>query len=384
VLIEAMSLEAWLVRLIGFGLCSFVGAFVGTAHAVEEIRQGQAAYDTTPVDWTLYEKYWVEGIPKAEADEPFLATFDPQKATALLDDVALKWTRQNKCATCHTNVSYLMVRPLLGSEAAEATREIRQTLKEYAVTAKGGPPELESFFIAPIASALAVNDGLRGGALDPDTRQLLNYLWTLQQSDGGWKYTTHDMLPFLERDFYYVALLVALAVGYAPDAYSASDEAKAGLAKLQSFIRNRPPENLHDKAVLLWASVRTPGLISSEQQVAYERALLGSQQKDGGWTLPSLGSWPRKDGAPNDPNGLSDGYATGLVAMALCQRGRTERDVSVARAIRWLRSHQRVSGRWYTRSTYSDRFRNYISNMGTAYALMAIDRCSRRDTTDGR
>lgn len=347
------------------------------AHA-EQRPPDQAAYDTAPVDWALYDKYWVEGIPKAEDDEPFLATFDPQKATALLDDVALKWTRQNKCATCHTNVSYLMVRPLLGAGGSEATQEIRQTLKQYAITAKDGPPELVSFFIAPIASALAVNDGLGGGALDPDTRELLDYLWTTQESDGGWKYTTNHMLPFLERDFYYVTLLMALAVGYAPDTYYESANAKAGFARLKFFIRNRPPETLHDKAVLLWASVRTPGVISSEQQAAYERALLRSQQEDGGWTLPSLGNWPRHDGAPNDPNGLSDGYATGLVTMALCQRGRTERDASVRRAIKWLQSHQRASGRWYTRSTYSDRFRNYVSNMGTAYALMAINSCSTR------
>src|SRR5262249_50740480 len=97
--------------------------------------------------------------------------------------------------------------------------------------------------------------------------------------------------------------------------------------------------------------------------------------EDGGWALPSLGAWPRHDGAPNDPGSDSDGYATSLAVLALCQRGYSVKDVPVRRAVAWIQQHQRISGRWYTRSLYSERFQNYLSNMGTAYAVMALSTC---------
>jgi squalene-hopene/tetraprenyl-beta-curcumene cyclase len=88
-----------------------------------------------------------------------------------------------------------------------------------------------------------------------------------------------------------------------------------------------------------------------------------------------MGTWPRHDGAPNDPHGPSDGYATSLAALALCESGYGKSTAPLRSAIAWLERNQRASGRWFTRSTYSDRFRNYLSNMATAYAIMALDSC---------
>jgi squalene-hopene/tetraprenyl-beta-curcumene cyclase len=126
--------------------------------------------------------------------------------------------------------------------------------------------------------------------------------------------------------------------------------------------------------VLLWASVRTPGLLKPQERTDYVDSILALQQPDGGWALPSLGTWPRRDGASNDPH-VSDGYATSLAALALCQRGYSLKDAAIRRAVTWIQHNQRASGRWYTRSLYSDRFQNYLSNMGTAYAVMALSSC---------
>jgi hypothetical protein len=99
------------------------------------------------------------------------------------------------------------------------------------------------------------------------------------------------------------------------------------------------------------------------------------QNADGGWTLPALGRWPRHDGATNDPKGPSDGYATGLTTMALCEAGYGLGDRPIRNAIAWIETHQRTSGRWFTPSTYSDQFKNYLSNMGIARAIMALKSC---------
>jgi hypothetical protein len=96
--------------------------------------------DTAPVNWAAYERLWVKGLPRATNMEPILGHFDQQRATAFLDDASLQWTRQNECATCHTNVPYLMVRPLLGGDFA-AMQEIRSTVKAFASKQQEKPRE---------------------------------------------------------------------------------------------------------------------------------------------------------------------------------------------------------------------------------------------------
>jgi squalene-hopene/tetraprenyl-beta-curcumene cyclase len=90
--------------------------------------------------------------------------------------------------------------------------------------------------------------------------------------------------------------------------------------------------------------------------------------------LPSLGPWKRHDGSPNDPTAPSDGYGTGFVVFVLRQAGVPAADPAVARGVAWLEANQRESGRWFTRSLSTDNA-HYISNAGTAFAVMAIKAC---------
>ena len=76
----------------------------------------------------------------------------------------------------------------------------------------------------------------------------------------------------------------------------------------------------------------------------------------------------------NDPNAPSDGYATGLVLVVLRKAGAAANDEPVRKGVQWLKTNQRESGRWFTRSLNTDRT-NYISNAGTAYAVLALEAC---------
>jgi hypothetical protein len=149
-----------------------------------------------------------------------------------------------------------MVRPLLQGGDNTAQQEIRTTVTAYAREQRAKPHGQSSFLIGAVASALAVNNANSGGALDPAVRSMFDYLWTTQDSDGAWRYPTHGMLPFLERNYYYLSVLVALGIGYAPSHYYETPAAQAGFAKLQSFLRKNIPDNVHERTVLLWASVR--------------------------------------------------------------------------------------------------------------------------------
>jgi squalene-hopene/tetraprenyl-beta-curcumene cyclase len=228
------------------------------------------------------------------------------------------------------------------------------------------------------ASALAINDSVTTGTLHPLTRRALDRMWTVQKPDGGWNWLKCDWPP-LEHDDYHGAIVAALGVGHAPGNYAGGETARPGMERLKSYLRVNPPPDFHHQTMLLWASTRLDGLMDAGQKAATIRSLKSLQRADGGWCLPSLGRWKRRDGTANDPNAASDGYATGLVVFVLREAGISAADPAIERGVAWLKANQRASGRWYTRSLNNDKA-HYISNAGTAFAVMALKACQ----TDAR
>jgi squalene-hopene/tetraprenyl-beta-curcumene cyclase len=101
--------------------------------------------------------------------------------------------------------------------------------------------------------------------------------------------------------------------------------------------------------------------------------MLSLQRPDGGWGLATLGDWKRGDGKEQDLES-SDGYGTGFVIYIARRINIDASDPRIQRGLAWLKSHQRQSGRWFTRSLFKDS-KHYISNAGTAFALMALREC---------
>ncbi|MGE3820513.1 MAG: squalene--hopene cyclase, partial [Isosphaeraceae bacterium] len=237
---------------------------------------------------------------------------------------------------------------------------------------KAAKPRFDAEVVAT-AAALALNDASSTGKLQPVTRKALDRIWTLQKPDGSWEWLKCDWPP-LEHDDYYGAAFAAVGVGSAPDGYANSDSAREGLARLKSYLQANPAPDLHHKTILLWASTKLDGLLSATDRENTTKALRDLQRPDGGWSLPSLGPWSRHDGTANPDDAPSDGYATGLVVYVLRQTGVPARDPALKRAVDWLKSHQRTSGRWFTRSLSTDKY-HYISNAGSGFALMALTAC---------
>jgi hypothetical protein len=84
--------------------------------------------------------------------------------------------------------------------------------------------------------------------------------------------------------------------------------------------------------------------------------------------------WTGHDGDKADPGAPSDGYGSGLVIFALRQAGVPAKDAAIHRGIQWLSSNQRVSGRWFTRSSNGVP-EDYISDAATAFAVLALKSC---------
>jgi squalene-hopene/tetraprenyl-beta-curcumene cyclase len=99
--------------------------------------------------------------------------------------------------------------------------------------------------------------------------------------------------------------------------------------------------------------------------------------------MSTLAMWSRGDGTPQDSS--SDGYATGLVALAL-QRASTgepastvsRTDPRIRRALDWLVKHQDpATGAWSASSLNKKRdpasdIGKFMSDAATAYAVLAL------------
>jgi squalene-hopene/tetraprenyl-beta-curcumene cyclase len=319
-------------------------------------------------------------------DERRAETLSLVNSAAFLDRVTVAWIEKHRCASCHTGFPYLMARQSIGDPKAPARLQVRRFLEDrVAEWDRGGKGTgyLQGFGpvrktegvteIVAIAATLAIDDAQTSGTLHPRTRQALDRMWEMQRSDGSWAWNKTALAP-LEYDDYYGTVYAALGLGQAPGGYAGSKAAKEGVARLTGYLRKNPPPNPHHKTWLLWASLKLDGLMTPAEREQTIKDLLALQRHDGGWNLPSLGDWKRRDGKPNDKQAPSDGYATGLVLYVLRQAGVPMEQDAIRRGVDWLKVNQRASGRWFTRSLNQDAG-HVITNAGTAYAVMALKAC---------
>jgi squalene-hopene/tetraprenyl-beta-curcumene cyclase len=284
-----------------------------------------------------------------KADEPIARTFSPAKAAAYIDGVGLHWTRDRGCATCHTNVPYMLARPRVSGGDPGPMKEVRAFLEGTVKKWETQKPRTD-YEVVATAFALAGNDAATTRKLHPRTKTALDKVWTIQKADGSWNWPDCDWPP-LEHDQFYGVAFVAVAVATAPDDYRDTPAAKAGLETIRKYLQANPVPELHHKATLLWASGKISGLLSDEERKTTIAELRKLQQPDGGWNLPSLGPYAkRRDNKTPNAMDVSDGYATGFVTFVLRQAGVPADDPAIKKAVAWLQSNQRESGRWFTQS----------------------------------
>jgi squalene-hopene/tetraprenyl-beta-curcumene cyclase len=199
-----------------------------------------------------------------------------------------------------------------------------------------------------------------------------------QELSGGWAWLNFHYEPWESPTApYFGASLAAIAVGTAPEGY-ASSPAVADNVKLlrEYFKRETDRQSLFNRAMGLWASTKVENLLTREQQQSIIAAAFEKQQSDGGWSTASLGSWERVDKTPLDTK--SDGFATGLVALALQSAGVPASDPRVAKGLAWLRVNQNHdTGQWTASSLNKNRdldsdVGKFMSDAATAYAVLAL------------
>lgn len=311
-----------------------------------------------------------------DPDEPLAAEFSLDQAVHFLDSAALTWQKEQKCFTCHTNFAYLYARPTASSDTT-AHRQVREFAEELVSERwpKEGP-RWDAEVVAT-AAALSFNDSATTGKLQPLTRIALDRMWTVQQEHGGWSWLKCDWPP-MESDDHYGVTLAAIAVGVAPEDYAETPAAQKGLAGIRRYLRDNSPPTLHHRAMWLWASSYISDLQTDKEKAATVAELLSLQKPDGGWGLATLGDWKRTDELTQDME-TSDGYGTGFVLYVLRRSGMPPSEEPLRRGVEWLKTHQRESGRWFTRSLNQDNM-HYITHAGTAMAIMALSACEPQRT----
>jgi squalene-hopene/tetraprenyl-beta-curcumene cyclase len=346
-------------------LCATV-LFAAVAARAEEVK-GQAAPK--------------EAYPQGTPEEPFLKVLSMTKAAESLDRTAVAWVEKQKCGSCHTGWPYVYSRAVLMKEApTEALAQVR-TFFEGRITGWDEEQKVKNHSpreAVGTMTALAIHDAQTTGKLHPVTREALDRLWKLQRKDGAWSWPKCEWPPF-EVDDYYGAVHAAVGVGHAPENYAQSEAAKAGVEKLRAYLKATPAPNLHHRVWLLWAAVRLEGLLSAEKKQSTIQELLALQRSDGGWSMESLGKeWEGHRGETANPDAPSDGYGTGLVIFVLRENGVPASHEALKRGVEWLSTHQRESGRWFTRSLNGVK-QHFISDTATSFAVMALKACEKKD-----
>ena len=309
------------------------------------------------------------------ADEPIMDAFSAEKAARYLDTASLHWQKTKRCASCHTNMTYLFARPALSSVVKESG-EVRHLFEDYVTRRWKNSPPREQQDTVVVPAGLVFNDLQTTGKLAATTREALKVMWQHQREDGGWGWR-NDGFPPMEYDEHYGVTLATLITGIAPGEYAATEDAREGLKKIRVFLKNHPPLSLHHRAMIAWTSCYVEDLMDVSQRMKTLDQLLAIQRPDGGWATPGLlADWEglkRMDGKPHDTK-TSDAYATGFVLVVARELGKPADDPRLRQGIEWLLKNQRISGKWYTRSTSKDN-RHYMSNAGSAFAILGLQAC---------
>ncbi len=349
--------------------------------------------------------------------------WDPAAAAAYLDRRITWWMgwkgsardHDTFCVSCHTAVPYALARSSLRASLSEHTpaaperklmddvrRRVRlwsSTLPFYTDHDVAPGKSVESRGTEAVLSALMLAwDDAPKGALSPETVAAFDHMWAEQLTSGdgagAWAWLDFDLFPW-ETAYarYYGAALGALAVGVAPENYQSRPEVQKYLSPLRDYlVREYPAQSLHDRVVLLWASTKLPGLLDASRSRSLVDELLRAQNPDGGWSLSALMRTSGKDGPALD-HPESDGYATGLVTLALGQMAANRPTPQVERGVTWLvRNQAGPGGSWFKgheafwaarslnkwRNPWS-RIGRFMSDAATAYAVLALTESSRAE-----
>jgi squalene-hopene/tetraprenyl-beta-curcumene cyclase len=307
------------------------------------------------------------------------ADWNPRLAADYLDGREKEWfawkaaqTPGGPCVSCHTNVTYLLVRPALRRELGEKQPTGYETGLRDAMRAR--------IPMHDVFSAKFSKEPLHGQSLGVEAihaalllgeEDALERMWSLQltkgKEKGAWNWFHLDLDPWeTPESNFYGAALAALAVKNAPAEHRGRHREQIALL-IDYLKREQAGQPLHNRLMLLWAM---PEAVTDRQALLVE--VWRKQEADGGWPVAALGPWKRASRSSG-----SDAYATGFVTyILLIDHNRANKQLD--RALNWLKSHQnREYGFWTSSSMNKDypadsMMAKFMQDAATGFAAMAL------------
>ena len=353
------------------------------------------------------------------ADHTASTGWNEQAAARYLDSREVWWQgwdhanrdHGTKCVSCHTQAPYALARPLLRHPLAESTPNPSETamladvekrvrnwdamLPFYSDEKYGAGKQIESRNAESVLNAIILASYDTGkNQLSDLTRTAFDHAWALQTKTGpnagSWVWQNFAYTPWESNESqYHWAALMAMAVGRAPGQYRRDPRIAANIDLLCEFLRSHyDAQPLLNKIALLWASASIPDVLHAAQKSQLIAELKKLQHSDGGWSTTDLGTWERRDKTPLETR--SDGYASGLIVLALEETGATSKsaakgafDPMVVHGRDWLATHQdKETGSWTAWSLNKNRDPKseaglFMTDAATGYAVLALENAQR-------
>jgi mono/diheme cytochrome c family protein len=167
-----------------------------------------------------YQYHYMEVTYARPTPDEARIPFSPRLAVDYMEQGAMAWTGERQCVACHTNGSYMVVRPLMTPQLGAPQKELRDffvaTLREaLALDPAKLQTDVEPTQIVYVAAGLAIWDAHVLHRLSPETVQALDLMFKLQRPTGDW-FIEDDNNPPLESSPFQLATVAARAVTNAP------------------------------------------------------------------------------------------------------------------------------------------------------------------------
>ena len=336
-------------------------------------------------------QYQTEGIevPAATADEPKVKSFGPdtiRAARKYLDDGAHSWVREKSCIACHSTGTYMADRPVLTPLLGKPSEEVLADFIEN-IPKPEAKSDISTISSVWRSSGLASWDKHVTGKLSEHTAVSLQRTMTRLEPEGFFKTYTEVEIPYITTHFQLTvqgALAVVNAPGWLADLKDADTLERVG--RMKKFLGSHEPVNDYELALKLQLATLMPGLVPQQQRDAATAMLWRLQQPDGGWATRRMSpvmKWHEAVDAgtiamlaaePDAADPASDAYMTAFAIVLLRESGVPTSDPRIQKGVAWLKSNQRVSGRWWMKSLYKDTY-HFITYISTVQALRALALC---------